>query len=203
MLAKLRTIPADLLVVDLEDGVAPAEKNTARKTLLEAAAVPETFFTVWTNVFARGRLQAGERLLVHGGASGIGTTAIQLGTAFGAKVIVTVGDDTKAEACEALGAVKAINYREEDFVQRVEELTDGRGADVIYDPVGGDTFERSMKCIAFEGRLLVIGFAGGHIPSAQMNRVLLKNISLVGLNWGAHEVQQPERVLGVEPAADH
>ncbi len=125
---------------------------------VEAAGLPETVFTVWHNVFERGGLQPGEWLLVHGGASGIGTTAIQLATAFGAKVIVTVGSGDKAKACEALGAVRAINYREEDFVDVVREVTGGHGADVILDMVGGDYIERNLKAAALEGCIVQIAF---------------------------------------------
>ena len=114
-------------------------------SLVEAAALPETVFTVWHNVFERGALKPGEWLLVHGGASGIGTTAIQIAAALGAKVIATVGSAEKATACEALGAVRAINYREEDFVEAVRETTGGHGADVILDMVGGDYIERDLQ----------------------------------------------------------
>ncbi|HEX6014751.1 MAG TPA: NAD(P)H-quinone oxidoreductase, partial [Geminicoccaceae bacterium] len=160
-------------------------------SMVEAGGVPETFFTVWTNVFDHGRLREGESFLVHGGSSGIGTTAIQLAHAFGATVFATVGGEDKRRACENLGAKRAINYRSEDFVAAVKEATDGRGADVIYDPVGGDTFDRSRKCIAFEGRILVIGFTGGRIADAPTNHALVKNYSVVGLHWGLYRQHEP------------
>ncbi len=123
---------------------------------VHAAAIPETFFTVWTNVFERGRLTAGESLLVHGGTSGIGTTAIQLAYALGAKVYATAGTLEKCRACEDLGVEQAINYREADFVAVIKKLTDGRGVDVILDMVGGDYFPRNMDALAMDGRLGVL-----------------------------------------------
>ena len=122
--------------------------------VVAAAAIPETFFTVWTNVFERGRLQAGESLLVHGGSSGIGTTAIQLARAHGARVFATAGSPEKCAACERLGAERAIDYRREDFVAAVETLTGGRGVDVVLDMVGGDYFARNIDVLAIEGRLV-------------------------------------------------
>ena len=122
----------------------------------------------------------------QGEAGGVGLAAVQIGAALGARVIGTAGSSDKLELVKQSGAEVAINYRDEDWVERVKELTDGRGADVIYDPVGGDTFDLSTKCIAFEGRILIIGFASGRIPSAKMNRVLVKNFSLVGLHWGLY-----------------
>jgi NADPH2:quinone reductase len=127
-------------------------------TLAEAAALPETVFTVWHNVFERAALKAGEWLLVHGGTSGIGTTAIQIATALGAKVIVTVGSDDKARATERLGAKRAVNYRKEDFVEVVRESTGGHGANVILDMVGGDYVERDLKAASLDGRIVQIAF---------------------------------------------
>ena len=129
--------------------------------IVRAAALPETYFTVWTNVFQRGRLQGGERFLVHGGSSGIGTTAIQLAAAFGARVFATAGTEDKCRACEELGAERAINYRDEDFVAVVKELTDGEGVDLILDMVGGDYIQRNISALAMEGRLVQIAFLGG------------------------------------------
>ncbi|MEM7398460.1 MAG: NAD(P)H-quinone oxidoreductase [Pseudomonadota bacterium] len=146
----------------------------------EAAALPETIFTVWHNVFERGHLQEGDWLLVHGGASGIGTTAIQLGTAFGAKVIVTVGDDTKAKACEALGAVKAINYREEDFLEVVKAVTNKHGADVILDMVGGDYIERNIRAAALEGHIVQIAFLKGSKAEVDLMRLMMRRLTLTG-----------------------
>src|SRR5690606_20855960 len=125
-------------------------------TEIEAAGLPETYFTVWSNVFDRGALQDGETLLVHGGASGIGTTAIQLARAMGNTVYATVGSDERARAVEALGAARGINYKTEDFVQVVREATGGAGVDVILDMVAGDYINRDMKCLADDGRIVVI-----------------------------------------------
>jgi NADPH:quinone reductase len=126
-----------------------------------AASLPETFFTVWTNVFERGRLASGDRFLVHGGSSGIGTTAIQLARAFGARVFATAGSDAKCRACEALGAEKAVNYRNDDFVAAVHEATGGAGVDLILDMVGGDYFQRNVEALAEDGRLVQICFRTG------------------------------------------
>lgn len=156
-----------------------------------AAALGLVYQTSYVALVPRARLRRGETLLVHAAAGGVGLAAVQIGAALGARVIGTAGSPDKLELVREHGADAVINYRQEDFVEKVRELTGGRGADVIYDPVGGDTFDRSLKCIAFEGRLLVIGFAGGRIPSAEMNRVLLKNISLVGLHWGLYFDKDP------------
>ena len=149
-------------------------------SLPEAAAVPETFFTVWHNVFERGGLKAGEWLLVHGGSSGIGTTAIQMAVAMGAKVLVTAGSPEKCAACERLGAARAINYREEDFVEVTKEITEGHGADVILDMVGGSYIERNFSAAAVEGRIVQIAFLGG--PKAEVNfmRLMLKRLTFTG-----------------------
>ena len=157
----------------------------------EAAAFMMTYGTSYCALTHRGHLQRGETLLVHGGAGGVGTAAIQLGKALGATVIATAGSNKKLQVCRDCGADHAINYSEEDFVPKVKELTGGRGADVIYDPVGGDVFDKSSKCIAWEGRLLVIGFASGRIPSVAANRILLKNCAYVGVFWGAYQFHNP------------
>jgi NADPH:quinone reductase len=158
-------------------------------SLTEAAALPETVFTVWHNVFERGRLEPGEWLLVHGGASGIGTTAIEIGTALGAKVLVTVGSAAKARACEALGAVRVINYREEDFVEVVRETTGGHGADVILDMVGGDYIERNLKAAALEGRIVQIAFLKGSKVELDLMRLMMRRLTLTGSTLRA---QTPE-----------
>ena len=158
-------------------------------SLAEAAALPETVFTVWHNVFERGGLERGEWLLVHGGASGIGTTAIQMATAFGAKVIVTVGSAEKARACEALGAARAINYREEDFVEAVREATGGNGANVILDMVGGDYVERDLKAAALEGRIVQIAFLKGSKVELDLMRLMMRRLTLTGSTLRA---QSPE-----------
>ena len=157
----------------------------------QAAAFPIIYQTSYFGLHYRANLKAGEVLLVHAGAGGVGTAAIQLGKAAGATVIATAGSPEKLEICKQCGADHIINYREEDFVSVVKSVTGGKGADVIYDPVGGEVFEKSTKCIAWEGRILVIGFASGNIPSITANRILLKNISVVGLFWGNYQFQNP------------
>jgi NADPH2:quinone reductase len=149
-------------------------------SLLEAAAIPETFFTVWTNVFDRGQLKAGERLLVHGGASGIGTTAIQLGTALGAEVYATAGSAEKVQLCEALGAKIAINYHEASFLDVLKEQTSNKGVDVILDIVGGAYLEQNIKLMATEGRLVVIGVLGGAKGTLNLGLVLSKRLTVTG-----------------------
>ena len=149
-------------------------------SLPHAAAVPETYFTVWTNLFDRGRLQAGEAVLVHGGTSGIGTTAIQLARAFGATVIATAGSDAKCEACRAIGAHTAINYNATDFVAAVRAATDGRGVDVVLDIVGGDYLPRNLECLRLDGRLVQIGLIGGSRSSIDLRGILQKRLTLTG-----------------------
>ena len=168
---------------------APVERVFAmppQMTFEEAAALGLVYQTSYVGLVHRANLQAGETLLVHAAAGGVGLAAVQIGAALGARVIGTAGSPDKLDLVKQNGADAVINYRDEDWVERVQELTGGRGADVIYDPVGGDTFDLSTKCIAFEGRILIIGFASGRIPSAKMNRVLVKNFSLVGLHWGLY-----------------
>ena len=148
--------------------------------MVRAAALPETFFTVWTNVFMRGGLQSGETLLVHGGASGIGTTAIQLAAARGVTVIATAGTVEKCRACEELGAVQAINYRNEDFVTIVNELTGGKGADVILDMVAGDYVPRNQKCLALGGRLVTIALLGGRKAEVDFGLLMVKRQTMTG-----------------------
>jgi NADPH:quinone reductase len=145
-----------------------------------AAAIPETFFTVWTNLFDRGRLQAGERVLIHGGTSGIGTTAIQLARAFGATAIATAGSAEKCEACRRLGAARAINYTVEDFVSAVRDETGGEGVDVVLDIIGGDYLPRNLACLRLNGRLVQIGLIGGSNASIDLRVVLQKRLTLTG-----------------------
>ena len=149
-------------------------------SMIEAAAIPETLFTVWHNVFERGGLKSGETLLVHGGSSGIGTTAIQLATALGARVITTAGSDEKCEACRKLGADVAINYKTQDFVAETKKATDGKGANVILDMVGGDYVGRNYEAAAVEGRIVQIAFMGS--PKAEVNfmRLMLKRLHHTG-----------------------
>ena len=147
---------------------------------IEAAGLPETYFTVWSNVFDRGALQEGESLLVHGGASGIGTTAIQLARAMGNPVYATVGSDERARAVEALGAAKGINYKTQDFVEVVREATGGTGVNVILDMVAGDYINRDMKCLADDGRIVVIALLGGARSEIDGNQVLRRRLTLTG-----------------------
>jgi NADPH2:quinone reductase len=147
---------------------------------IEAGGLPETFFTVWSNVFDRGRLQRGETLLVQGGTSGIGVTAIQLGKAFGAKVIATAGSADKCQACLKIGADAAINYKEQDFVDEVKRLTDGRGADVVLDMVAGDYVAREVKCLADDGRIVIIAVQGGVKGEFNAGEVLRRRLTITG-----------------------
>lgn len=149
-------------------------------TMIEAAALPETFFTVWHNVFERCGLKSGDVFLVHGGTSGIGTTAIQLAKAFGATVLATAGSPEKCAACVELGATRAINYHLEDFVEVVKEATDGHGADVILDMVGGDYIERNFSAAAFDGHIAQIAFLNGPIADVNFTRLLVKRLTLTG-----------------------
>ncbi len=158
----------------------------------DAAGLVVTYHTSWFALALRAQLVKGEVLLVHGGAGGVGTTAIQLGKAMGATVIATAGSDEKLEVCRKCGADYTINYRTQDFVQEVKKLTDGRGADVIFEQIGGEVFEKSTRCIAFEGRILIIGFTSGTIPTIATNRILLKNIAIIGLNWPNYQFNKPK-----------
>jgi NADPH2:quinone reductase len=163
-------------------------------SMAQAAALCETFFTVWHNVFQRGRLAAGESLLVHGGSSGIGTTAIQLAAARGARVFATAGSAEKCAACEALGADRAIDYRAEDFVAVTAEATGGRGVDVILDMVGGDYLARDVRALAPEGRLVMIAFLGG--PKAELNfaQVMTKRLTITGSTLRPQSVEAKARI---------
>jgi NADPH2:quinone reductase len=158
--------------------------------LVHAAAIPETSFTVWTNVFERGRLAAGETLLVHGGSSGIGTTAIQIASALGARVFATAGSADKCAACEALGAERAFNYRETDFVAALREYTGGRGADVILDIVGGDYFQRNLEALAMEGRLVLVGQLGGHKSQISTTPIFQKRLTITASTLRARSVAE-------------
>ncbi len=163
--------------------VAPAPQCLpvpASVDLVAAAAIPETFFTVWTNVFERGRLKSGETALIHGGSSGIGTTAIQLAVARGARVFATAGSDEKCRACERLGASRAINYRQDDFVEQIEGLTGGHGVNLILDIVGGEYVARNLSALAVEGRLVQIGLLGGEVAPVDFRRILSKRLTVTG-----------------------
>ena len=158
-------------------------------TLVEAAAIPETTFTVWHNVFERGRLQRGETLLVHGGSSGIGTTAIQLAKAFGARVITTAGSAEKCDACRRLGADVAINYKQDDFVAATKAATNGKGADVVLDMVGGDYIERNYEAAAVEGRIVQIAFQGSPKATVDFRRIMLKRLTHTGSTLRARSIE--------------
>jgi NADPH2:quinone reductase len=157
----------------------------------ETASFYIGYQTGWFGLHRRAHLQPGETLLVHAAAGGVGSGAVQLGKAIGARVIGVVGGPEKAEVARRLGADVVVDRYSEDFVEVVKEVTEGRGADVVYDPVGGDAYQRSTKCIAFEGRILVVGFAGGEIQSAALNHALIKNYSIVGLQWGLYAKKNP------------
>lgn len=158
----------------------------------EAAAMPIVYHTSYFALHRRAGLAHREWLLVHAGASGVGMSAVQIGKAYGAQVIATAGSQAKLDFCLAQGADHALSYTDPGWPDRVKEITGGCGADVVYDPVGGDIFDLSMKWMAPEGRILVIGFASGRIPSAPANRILLKDISIVGVHWGQYVSQHPE-----------
>jgi NADPH2:quinone reductase len=160
----------------------------------EAAPFTLTYQTGWFGLHRRGHLAPGETLLVHAAAGGVGSGAVQLGKAAGARVIGVAGGKEKAALARELGADVVVDRYEEDFVGVVKEVTGGRGADVVYDPVGGEAYTRSTKCIAFEGRILVIGFASGTIPTAALNHALVKNYSIVGVHWGLYERMDPGAV---------
>jgi NADPH2:quinone reductase len=160
----------------------------------EAAAFYIGYQTGWFGLHRRAHLQPGETLLVHAAAGGVGSAAVQLGKAAGALVIGVVGGPEKAQVARTLGADVVVDRHTEDFVEVVKDVTHGRGADVVYDPVGGDAYQRSTKCIAFEGRILVVGFAGGQIQSAALNHPLVKNYSILGLHWGLYTSKDPALV---------
>ena len=159
---------------------------------LAAAGFLLPFHTSYVGLHRRARLQAGESLLVVGAASSVGTAAMQLGVVAGAKVIALAGGAAKGKYCTDLGASTSIDYLAEDIRERVKALTGGKGADVIYDPVGGDVFDASLRCVAFEGRILVIGFAGGRVPQIPANHVMVKNVDIIGVNRPAYDVLAPE-----------
>jgi len=166
----------------------------------EAAGLLITYQTAYVGLHRRAALRAGETLLVHAGAGGVGSAAVQIGLAAGARVIAAAGGPGKVAVCRELGAHEVIDYRSEDVASRVKEITAGRGADVIWDPVGGDVFDASRRCIAFEGRLVVVGFAGGRIPEIPAGHVLVKNYSVVGLHWGLYRSRDPQVVLDAHAA---
>jgi len=158
-----------------------------RLDFVQAAALPETFFTVWSNVFDRGALKPGETALIHGGASGIGTTAIQLGNAFGARVFATAGSDEKCALAEKLGAEKAINYRSADFAEELKLVTDGTGVDLILDIVGADYFERNIDALAADGRLVIIAVLGGARAEINLAKVMMRRLTITGSTLRARD----------------
>ncbi|MEO8485662.1 MAG: NAD(P)H-quinone oxidoreductase [Betaproteobacteria bacterium] len=159
-------------------------------SLLEGASLPENAFTVWHNVFERGKLAAGETILIHGGTSGIGTTAIQYAKAFGAKVITTVGSDEKAAFCRKIGADHAINYRTQDFVEEVASITGKRGVEEILDMVGGDYIAKNLRCIAVDGRLVIIAFLHGSRVEVDWTPIMLKRLTVTGSTMRASPVER-------------
>jgi putative PIG3 family NAD(P)H quinone oxidoreductase len=163
-------------------------------SMVEAAALPETFFTVWTNLFDRGGLKAGETVLIHGGTSGIGTTAIQLAAAWGARVFATAGSEAKARACERFGAARGIDYRDEDFVEVTRRETAGNGVDVILDIVGASYFARNLEAAGVEGRLVVIALLGGARTEINLNTILIKRLTLTGSTLRSRSVPQKAAV---------
>ena len=161
---------------------------------IQAAALTVTYGTSYFGLFHRGNLKAEETLLVLGGAGGVGSAAIQLGKYAGSKVIAAAGSEAKLAICKKLGADNLINYTNNDMIKAVKDFTNGAGADVIYDPVGGDLFEKTKRCAAWDSRLVIIGFTAGSIPKMETNRVLLKNMSLIGLAWGQYMKRRPKMV---------
>jgi NADPH:quinone reductase len=181
---------AEFALMDAADAhVAPTSLDDAA-----AASLHIAYQTGWFGLHRRARLQAGEVLLVHAGAGGVGSAAVQLGKAAGATVIAVVGGADKAKVAAELGADVVVDRKQQDFVAVVKEVTGGRGADVIYDPVGGDAYTGSAKCVAFEGRILIVGFAGGTVPAPGLNHALVKNYSIVGLHWGLYKQKDPAAI---------
>jgi NADPH:quinone reductase len=163
-------------------------------SMVEAAAIPETFFTVWTNLFERGRCKAGDTVLIHGGTSGIGSTAIQLAAAWGARVFATAGSPDKARACERFGAIRGIDYRTEDFVEVLRTETDGHGADVILDMVAGSYVARNMEIAALEGRIVMISLLGGSRAEINVGVIMMKRLTLTGSTLRSRTVAQKAAV---------
>ncbi len=193
--------PGDRVIACMTHGAFAEEIVTEQERLLripdelDFPTASSMFLTYGTSAYALGQraeLRPGETLLVHGAAGGVGLTAVEIGKAMGARVIATAGTAEKLQAARDHGADEAINYTEGEFREAVKQLTGGRGADVIYDPVGGDVFDQSLRCINWNGRLLVIGFASGRIPSAPANLALLKGCSIVGVFWGSYLERDPE-----------
>ncbi len=188
---------AEKVVAPAEGGVFPVPDAMPSEAV---AALHLAYQTAYFALHRRANLEEGETVLVHAGAGGVGSAAVQLANAAGARVISTAGGPEKVEICRKLGAEVAVDYEEENFVDAVKGATDGRGADVIFDPVGGDVFDLSRKCIAFEGRIVVVGFTSGKIADAPTNHALVKNYSVVGLHWGLYNNVLPELVVETHEA---
>ena len=163
---------------------------------LEAASLPENFFTVWNNLFDRGRLKCGEKVLIHGGSSGIGLTAIQLAKQIDATVFTTVGSDDKAAYCRALGADHAINYRTQDFVAEIARITGKRGVDIVLDMVGGDYIEKNLKCLALEGRLVMIAFLHGGRVEVDWRHIMMRRLTVTGSTLRASPAERKAAIAG-------
>jgi NADPH:quinone reductase len=188
---------AEKVAAPVEGGVFPVPDAMPSEAV---AAMHLAYQTAYFALHRRANLKEGETVLVHAGAGGVGSAAIQLANAAGARVISTAGGSEKVEICRKLGAEVAVDYEEENFVDAVKGATEGRGADVIFDPVGGDVFDLSRKCVAFEGRIVVVGFTSGRIADAPTNHALVKNYSVVGLHWGLYNNVLPELVVETHEA---
>jgi NADPH2:quinone reductase len=182
---------AEKVTVPAQGGIFPIPNNMPPEA---AAALHVAYQSAFFGLHRRANLSEGETVLVHAGAGGVGSAAIQIARAAGARVISTAGGSEKVEICRELGAEITVDYEEENFVDIVKEATDGRGADVIFDPVGGDVFDLSRRCVAFEGRIVIVGFTGGRIADAPTNHLLVKNYSVVGLHWGLYNKKIPELI---------
>jgi NADPH2:quinone reductase len=188
---------AEKVTVPLEGSVFPIPDEMPPET---AAAMHTVYQTAHVGLHRRANLREGETVLVHAGAGGVGSAAIQVANAAGARVISTAGGAEKVEVCRKLGAEISVDYKEENFVDVVKEATEGRGADVIFDPVGGDVFDLSRKCVAFEGRIIIVGFTSGRFADAPTNHVLVKNYSVLGLHWGLYNKLIPKLVTETHDA---
>lgn len=182
---------AEKVTVPAQGGVFPIPDDMPSEA---AAALHVAYQSAFFGLHRRANLSVGETVLVHAGAGGVGSAAIQIARAAGARVISTAGGSEKVEICRELGAEIAVDYEEENFVDAVKEATEGRGADVIFDPVGGEVFNLSRRCVAFEGRIVIVGFTGGKIADAPTNHLLVKNYSVVGLHWGLYNKRIPELI---------
>jgi NADPH2:quinone reductase len=188
---------AEKVAVPAENGVFPIPDDMTSEA---AAAMHVAYQSAHFGLHRRANLKEGETVLVHAGAGGIGSAAIQLARAAGARVFSTAGGPEKVEVCERLGAEVAVDYKEENFVDAVKKATEGRGAEVIFDPVGGEVFDLSRRCVAFEGRIVVVGFTSGSIADVPTNHLLVKNYSVVGLHWGLYNNVAPELVVETHEA---